>query len=210
MVDLKQIAEKVIEGDSSNVAALVKTALAKGINPQKILDEGLGAGMAVVGQRFKADEMFIPEVLTSANAMVEGTGILESAFASSGGKTLATVVLGTVKGDIHDVGKNIVAIMLKAAGFKALDLGVDVPAEKFVEVVKAGEVSLVGMSALLTTTAPYMGTVIQALKEANVRDKVKVIVGGAILTPAFAQQIGADAYAPDGIAAAEKVKDLLA
>lgn len=209
MVDLKQIADKIIEGDVSDAIALVGTALAEGTKPQKILDEGLLAGMAVVGQKFKADEMFIPEVLMSAQAMAEGMSVLKPALTASGGGDLGRVAIGTVKGDIHDLGKNLVIAMLKGAGFKVTDMGVDVPAEKFVEAVRAREVDLIGMSAMLTTTAPYMQTVIQALKDANVRHKVKVIVGGAVVTPEFAKEIGSDAYGRDAMEAAEKARAIL-
>ena len=162
-----------------------------------------------MGQRFKADECFIPEVLLSAQVMAAGMEVLEPALMRAGVKPIGKIALGAVKGDIHDIGKNLVGMMLKGAGFKVIDLGVDVRPEKFVEVVEKEEVRLVGMSALLTTTAPFMKTTIQALEEAKLRGLVKVIVGGAIVTQAFADEIGADAYGQDAIAAVDKARELL-
>lgn len=209
MVDLKQLMGKIVEGDVQNAVALVKTALAEDVKPHEILEQGLLPGMAVVGEKFKLSEMFIPEVLMSAQAMAEAMSALEPALGGSKEEIFGRAALGTVKDDIHSIGKDLVIIMLKGVGFKVIDLGVDVPAEKFVEVAKRGEVELIGMSAMLTTTAPYMGTVIQALKEANIRSRVKVMVGGAVVTPDFAQEIGADAYEPNAFAAAERAKVLL-
>ncbi len=208
-MDLNELGESLIQGEVDKVAELTKAALDKGVEVQRILNEGLLAGMDVVGQRFKADELFIPEVLLSAQAMAAGMDVLEPALVGAGLKLVGKIALGTVKGDIHDLGKNMVAMMLKGAGFKVIDLGVDIPPEKFVEVVEKEEVQLVGMSALLTTTAPAMKTTIQALEEAGLRARVKVIVGGAIVTQAFADKIGADAYGEDAIAAVDKARTLL-
>ena len=209
MIDVKDIAENIIKGDVSSVSALVKTGLDESIEPRELLNKGLLAGMTVVGQKFKVGDIFIPEVLMSAQAMSAGMNVLNPFFIGSAGEVLIKAAIGTVKDDIHDIGKNMVITMLKGFGFEVIDLGIDVPAEKFVEIVKTENIILLGMSAMLTTTAPYMGNVIQALKEANVRDKVKIMVGGAVVTPEFAYGIGADMYALDAIEGAEKAKALL-
>ncbi len=207
MVTLKQIAEKIIEGEVEDTVALVEDALTDGITARNILNDGLLAGMDIVGQRFRDDEMFIPEVLMCAEAMSKAMNVLEPIFAASGEQAPVKVAVGTVKGDIHDIGKNMVITMLRGAGYNVTDLGIDLPAEIFVEEAKKGEISVLGMSALLTTTIPYMKTVIDALKEAGVRNSVKIIVGGAVVTQEFADEIGADLYAPDAMSAADMVRE---
>lgn len=207
MVDLKMIAENLIKGQSAKVKELVQQAVNEGVDVQKILNEGLIAGMNVVGAKFKANEFYIPEVLIAARAMHAGMDILKPLLAKSNVKTLGRFVIGTVKGDLHDIGKNLVAMMVEGAGFEVIDLGIDVPPEKFVEVAKEKQPNVIGMSALLTTTMPAMKTVVDALKSAGL--KVKTIIGGAPVTQAYADEIGADGYAPDAASAVDKVKELV-
>ncbi|ACI19047.1 cobalamin B12-binding domain-containing protein [Dictyoglomus thermophilum] len=209
MVDLKEIAEAVIKGNRKKVQELVSKALEDGLSPEEIINNGLLAGMSVVGERFKNNEIFVPEVLVSARAMQAGMDILKPLIAKNPGIIKGKVVIGTVKGDLHDIGKNLVAMMLEGAGYQVFDLGIDVPPEKFVEAIKEYNPDIVGMSALLTTTMPQMGVTIEVLKKEGVRDKVKVIVGGAPVTETFAKEIGADGYAPDAPSAVELVNQLL-
>lgn len=208
-MNLTEIAENLIVGNFKQVEELTKAALAEGIAPTRIVNEGLIPGMNEVGARFKAGEFYIPEVLIAARAMHAGLNVLKPLLSSYDFKPIGTVVLGTVKGDLHDIGKNLVGMMLEGAGFEVIDLGIDVPPAKFVETVKEKNPHIVGMSALLTTTMPMMKTTIEALQEAGLRDKVKVMVGGAPLTQDYADAIGADGYAPDAALAVDKAKELL-
>lgn len=207
-MELKEIYEGVVSGNAKKVADDVQAALDAGVPAEKILKEALIPGMAEVGARFERNEYFVPEMLISARAMQYGLNKLKPLLAASGVEPVGKVVIGTVKGDLHDIGKNLVAMMLEGAGFEIIDLGVDAAPEKFVDAAKKGA-QVVAMSALLTTTMPGMKTTIDALKEAGIRDKVKVMIGGAPVTQAYADQIGADGYAPDASSAARKAKELI-
>ncbi|NOZ64878.1 MAG: cobalamin-binding protein [Caldiserica bacterium] len=206
---LESIAEAVIKGRANEVDELVKKALDEGVEVQDVLNKGLIAGMNVVGVKFKSNEFYVPEVLIAARAMSRGMDIVKPLLVKSGIKPVAKYIIGTVKGDLHDIGKNLVSMMLRGAGFEVIDLGVDVPAEKFVETVKNENIPLLGLSALLTTTMPSMKEVIEALKQAGVREKVKVMVGGAPITQEYADEIEADGYAPDAATAVDVAKRLL-
>jgi 5-methyltetrahydrofolate--homocysteine methyltransferase len=206
---LGKIAESLIAGQVKEVADLARQALDGGAAPQVILDQGLLAGMDVVGRRFKAGEMFIPEVLRCAACMHGAMEILQPLLAETGAREIGTFIIGTVKGDLHDIGKNLVSMMFEGAGFNVVDIGIDRDPQMFVEAVKAHKAELVGMSALLTTTMPKMGETINAIKEAGIRDQVKILVGGAPVTSAFAEEIGADGYASNAASAVEKGKALL-
>jgi len=208
MADLKALAEAVIQGDQNTAVELTKGALAEGIAAKQVLDEGLIAGMDVVGARFKKNEIYIPEVLIAARAMKMAMQILEPELVKAGVEPVGTLLIGTVQGDLHDIGKNLVAMMLKGAGFEVIDLGVDVGPEKFIEQVKSSNVQLIGMSALLTTTMPGMEKTIKALKDAGV--SAKVMIGGAPVTQDFADKIGADGFAPDAASAVDIAKSLVA
>ena len=208
-MDLQLLIDAVIEGDAPKAEALVNEALSEGLEPATIVNDGLIAAMGTIGERFGRGEIYVPEMLYSARAMQTGLTILEPLLAAGGGVVRKAVVIGTVKGDVHDIGKNIVGIMLKGAGFTVYDLGVDVPAERFVSAVREHQPDLVGLSALLTTTMPAMRSVIEALELEGLRDSVKVIVGGAPVTEEFAEMIGADGYGTDAGAAATCAKELL-
>ena len=210
MVAYDALKKAIIVGDEKEVEGQVNKALGKGAKAQDILVNGLIAGMEVVGQRFKAGEMFLPEVLLSAEVMHKGLDIINPQLAQSGHKGLGTVVIGTVEGDIHDIGKRIVSFLLEGTGFEVIDLGVDVKTETFVQAVEKHNAKILGMSALLTTTMPNMAKTIDSLKERGLRDKVKIVVGGAPLSEQFAQSIGADGYAPEAGSAVELVKRLVA
>ncbi|MGC9455665.1 MAG: corrinoid protein [Phycisphaerae bacterium] len=207
MADLQALADALIKGDRNQVAELTEKALDEGVPPKEILDDGLVAGMNVIGKRFKANEIYVPEVLIAARAMHAAMHVLEPVLAKAGHKPAGTVVLGTVKGDLHDIGKNLVGMMLTGGGLKVVDIGTDVPAEKFVESCKAENAQVCAMSALLTTTMPQMPEIIKALKEAGI--EAKTIIGGAPVTQNFADEIGADGYAPDAASAVDAVKDLI-
>ena len=206
---LGKMAESLIAGKVDEVVDLTKEALDGGSAPQDILEQGLLAGMDVVGQRFKANEMFIPEVLRCAKCMHGAMEILRPLLAETGAKTTGTLVIGTVKGDLHDIGKNLVGMMFEGAGFEVIDLGIDKDPRQFVDALKEHKASLFGMSALLTTTMPKMGETIKAIKEAGIRDQVKIMIGGAPVTSEFAKEIGADAYASNAASAVDKGKELL-
>ncbi len=208
MANLKALADAVIKGDQSAAVQITKAALEDGTPPKSVLDEGLIAGMDVVGARFKKNEIYIPEVLIAARAMKMAMEFLEPELVKAGVKPLGKFLIGTVQGDLHDIGKNLVAMMLKGAGFEVIDLGVDVGPEKFVEQVKTQGVHVVGMSALLTTTMPGMEKTIRALKEAGV--SAKIMIGGAPVTQGYADKIGADGYAADAASAVDMVKSLVA
>ncbi|MBF0363139.1 MAG: corrinoid protein [Oligoflexia bacterium] len=205
---LQQIAEELINGEEERVAELTKAAIGQAIPAKKILEEGLIAGMNVIGARFKQQEIFLPEVLLSAKAMSAGVEEIRPLLASESSVTAGKVILGTVQGDLHDIGKNLVSIMLKGAGLEIIDLGKDVSAAKFVEVAKKENASVIGMSALLTTTMPVMSEVVTLLREQGLSDKIKTVVGGAPLTREWAQEIGASAYSADAGSAVEMVKEL--
>ena len=206
---LQKISEELQVGNYQEVPKLVQEALHAKIPPAKILSDGLVAGMDIVGDKFRRDELFMPEVLISAKAMQAGMDILRPKLIEAGAKLAGKIVLGTVKGDLHDIGKNLVAMLMEGAGFQVIDLGIDVPSEKFVETVKSQKPDILGLSALLTTTMPKMKEVMESLVEAGVRKSVKVMVGGAPVTEKFAKDVGADAYAPDAASAVEKVRELV-
>ena len=206
---LGKMAESLIAGKIDEVVDLTKEALDGGVAPADILDQGLLAGMDVVGKRFKAEEMFIPEVLRCAKCMHGAMEILRPLLAETGAESIGTLIIGTVKGDLHDIGKNLVSMMFEGAGFNVVDLGIDKEPQVFVDAIKEHDAKLLGMSALLTTTMPKMGETIDAIKEAGLRDQVKILVGGAPITAAFAEEIGADGYASNAASAVEKGKELI-
>ena len=206
MADFEKISEMLQKGKAKDVEAMVKEALDEGVPPGDILEKGLISGMGIIGGKFKKNDVYVPEVLIAARAMNSGMKVLEPALAEAGAKPLGIVAVGTVKNDLHDIGKNLVCMMLKGAGFQVVDLGIDVPPEKFVEAVKDGA-QVLGLSALLTTTMPQMKTVIDALKEAGV--DTKVMIGGAPVTQAYAEEIGAEGYAPDAASAVDEAKKLI-
>jgi len=207
MADLNALADAVIKGDQKTAVDITKAALEENIEPKKILDEGLIAGMNVIGVRFKANEVYIPEVLIAARAMKMAMEILEPKLVEAGVEPIAKAVIGTVQGDLHDIGKNLVIMMLKGAGFEVIDLGVDISPEKFIEQANSVQPQIIGLSALLTTTMPAMEQSVKALKEAGVN--AKIIVGGAPVTQGYADKIGADGYAPDAASAVDLAKSLL-
>ncbi len=209
MADLQEIAEKIIAGKADEVRGLVKEALDEEQDVSKILNEGLVAGMSVVGAKFKKNEFYVPEVLIAARAMKAGMELLNPILLEKNIKGVGTMVLGTVRGDLHDIGKNLVGMMLEGAGFEVIDLGVDVPSEKFIQAAKENNANLVGLSALLTTTMLAMKDVTQAVEKAGLKGKVKVMIGGAPITQDYADEIGADGYAPDAASAADTAKELL-
>ncbi len=210
MAIIDDLRESLIDGDMDGVTNGVNAALEAGEKPGDILQKGLIAGMTEVGQLFEDGEFFVPEMLIAARAMQAGVTILKPKLIAEDIKPLGKVVVGTVKGDLHDIGKNLVAMMLEGVGFEVIDLGTDVTPEKFVEAVKENEAEFMGMSALLTTTMPSMKASVEALQEAGIRDNVKVMIGGAPVTQNYADEIGADIYAPDGPSAARKAKEALA
>jgi len=207
-MNLKEIYEGVINGNQKVVSEGVRAALDEGTSPTTLLFDCLIPAMSEVGERFERNEFYVPEMLIAARAMRGGMVLLKPLLTETGVKPVGRVAIGTVKGDLHDIGKNLVAMMVEGAGFELIDLGVDASPDKFVQVVQDG-VDVLCMSALLTTTMPSMKTTIDALVEAGVRDKVKVMIGGAPVTQAYADQIGADGYAPDASSAARKAKALL-
>jgi len=207
MADLQAIADALIKGDRNTVADLTSKALQEGVSSKEVLEEGLIAGMNVIGKRFKANEIYVPEVLIAARAMKAGMEILQPELAAAGVEPVGAVVLGTVKGDLHDIGKNLVGMMLTGGGLKVIDVGIDTAPEKFVEACKAENAQICAMSALLTTTMPQMAEVVKALKDSGAG--VKTMIGGAPVTQSYADEIGADGYAPDAASAVELAKDLL-
>jgi 5-methyltetrahydrofolate--homocysteine methyltransferase len=209
MADLSALAENLINGKANEVRELTQKALDEGVPPGEILNGGLIKGMNVVGERFKNNEFYVPEVLIAARAMHSGMDILKPKLAESGVEPIGRVLLGTVKGDLHDIGKNLVAMMLEGAGFEVIDLGIDVPPERFVQAVNEQGGDVIAMSALLTTTMTQMKTTLEALEEAGVKGKVKTLIGGAPVTQNYADEIGADGYARDAASAADKAKELL-
>jgi 5-methyltetrahydrofolate--homocysteine methyltransferase len=199
----------VIEGDSEKAPKLVQNALDQGETPKDILDNGLVVGMGEVGARFKRGDMFVPEVLMSAEAMQAGLEILRPLLTATGAKMVGKIVLGTVKGDLHDIGKNLVGMMCEGAGFEVINLGFNVDPEKFIEAIKEHQPNIVGMSALLTTTMRAMWHTIRAIEEAGLREQVKIMVGGASVDAAFAERIGADGYGSNAPAAVDLAKQLV-
>jgi 5-methyltetrahydrofolate--homocysteine methyltransferase len=210
METLKNIAKSLMAGDDQKITEEVAQAIEEGIPTTQILDDGLIAGMNVVGVRFRDHDMFLPEVLLSARAMTAGVAILKPLMIAEEVSSRGKVVLGSVQGDLHDIGKNLVGIMLEGAGFEVVDLGIDVPAEKFIDAAIAEDASVIGLSSLLTTTMDIMKGVVNLVGERGLSDKVQVIVGGAPLSEEFAQSIGAHGYAYDAANAVEKVIALLA
>jgi 5-methyltetrahydrofolate--homocysteine methyltransferase len=207
---LENIAEALQKGKVKDVAQFVQEALDSGISAQDILDNGLLKGMGELGVRFKNNEVYVPEVLIAARALNKGTEVLKAKLLEEGVQSIGKVVISTVKGDLHDIGKNLVKMMLEGTGFEVIDLGVDVETEKIVAAVREYSPQILCLSALLTTTMSQQEVVIEALKEAGLRDKVKVMVGGAPVTQVYANQIGADAYTPDAATAAEVAKAFIA
>ncbi len=208
MAELKALADAVIKGDQNSAVEITKAALAEGMPAESVLNEGLIAGMDVVGVRFKNNEVYIPEVLISARAMKMAMEILEPELVKAGVEPIGKLVVGTVQGDLHDIGKNLVAMMLKGAGFEVIDLGVDVSSENFVEQAKSNGAQLIGISALLTTTMPGMESTLKAVRDSSLA--VKVMIGGAPVTSGYAEKIGADGYAPDAASAVDLAKKLIA
>ncbi len=207
---LNEIAAGVEAGDSARVKELTRRALSQGQRPDKILDDALVLGMSAVGEKFRTNEVFIPEVLIASRAMNAGLEILQPLFSSDRAPLRRRIILATVKGDIHDIGKKIVGMMLEGAGYEVVDLGIDVSAGRILRAVRAGRPAVLGLSALLTTTMSYMRDVLEAVEHAGLRKRVRVVIGGAPVTPSYAEEIGADGYAPDAAAALETVKRLLA
>jgi 5-methyltetrahydrofolate--homocysteine methyltransferase len=208
-MDLNTIYEAVFDGNAKEAAAAVEAVLAAGETPETILNDACIPAMAEVGEEFEAGEKFVPEMLISARAMAAAMTILRPLLVQAGVKTVGKVVLGTVHGDLHDIGKNLVGMMLEGAGFEVIDLGVDVPPQKFVAAVQEHQPDILGMSALLTTTTKAMPATLNALAEAGLRDRVKVMIGGAPITDDFAQKIGADGFAADAGSAARKARALM-
>jgi len=200
---LNEISQNLQQGRAKAVKELVEQAVQEGIDAKTILEEGLIAGMSVIGEKFRNNEVYVPQVLIAARAMKAGTEVLQPLLASSGVKAKGKVVIGTVRGDLHDIGKNLVKMMMEGKGLEVIDLGVDVPAEKFVEKAIEEKADIVACSALLTTTMTEIGTVVDAIVRAGIRDEVTIMIGGAPVTDSFCKQIGADIYTPDAASAAE-------
>lgn len=206
MAKFEEMSALLQRGKAKDLAAMVTEELAAGTSPKDILTQGLIVGMGIVGEKFKNNEIFVPEVLIAARAMNAALAVLKPALAESGVEPVGTAVICTVKGDLHDIGKNLVKMMIEGTGIRVVDLGVDCDADKVVQAVKDNNADIVCLSSLLTTTMMYQKDIIEALKAAGLRDKVKVMVGGAPVTQAFADEIGADAYTPDAASAAEKAR----
>ena len=206
---LSEISEALQKGDDAKVGGLTQKAIDEGMQPKVVLDDGLIAGMDIIGKRFRNHEIFLPDVLLSARAMYAGMDLLKPLFLQDQVPSIGKVVLGTVQGDLHDIGKNLVGIMLKGAGFEIVDLGKDVPPEVFVDTAEKEEAGIIGMSTLLTTTAPAMIRVIEILRERGLDGRIKTIVGGAPVSQDLAKEIGADAYGYDAANAVDSVKDMV-
>ncbi len=207
MTNLNEISELLQKGKAKEVTEQVSSALEEGIAPEKILQEGLLAGMAIIGEKFKNNDIYVPEVLIAARAMNQATEVLAPALARAGVEAIGTLVIGTVKGDLHDIGKNLVGMMFKGAGFTVVDCGIDVSAETFVEKAKESGAEIIALSALLTTTMPAMKDIVIAVREAI--PNAKVIIGGAPVTQAYCDEIKADGYSPDAASAVDLAKKLL-
>ena len=206
---LVEISENLQRGRAKNVKALVQQALNEGLSAQQILEEGLMAGMNIIGEKFKNNEVFVPEVLVAARAMNMGTVVLKPALQMEGAQSIGRACLGTIKGDLHDIGKNLVRMMFESRGIEVIDLGTDVAPETFVQTAKEQNCQIICCSALLTTTMNVIGQVVELAKAEGIRDQVKIMVGGAPVTQTFADQIGADVYTPDAASAAEAAVKLL-
>jgi 5-methyltetrahydrofolate--homocysteine methyltransferase len=206
---IQALFEAVLDGNADLAKEKVQFALESNLEPSKILNEGMISAMSEVGDRFERGDYFVPEMLIAARAMQQGLSILKPHLQQTDLVSQGRVVIGTVKGDLHDIGKNLVSMMLEGAGFEIIDLGTDVPAEKFIDAVNSNGVDVIAMSALLTTTMPQMKTVIGALQEMGIRDQLKVIIGGAPVTESYASEIGADGYAADASRAVKVAKSLL-
>ena len=209
MADLKKLYQAIIDGDQKTALATAEAALKEGVPAQKIVQEFMIPAMDEVGRRFECNEYFVPELLIAARAMKAALGVVKPKLVGAGVMAAGTVAIGTVQGDLHDIGKNLVAAMLEGGGFEIVDLGVDVSPEKFIQSVKDKGVNVIALSALLTTTMPSMKTTIDALKEAGLREKVKVIIGGAPVTQQYADEIGADGYGENASQAVTKARQLL-
>lgn len=205
---LNDISINLQQGKAKVVKELVQKAIDEGISAEKILEEGLLAGMNVIGEKFKNNEVYVPDVLIAARAMNAGTEVLKPILASSGVKSKGKVVLGTVKGDLHDIGKNLVRMMMEGKGLEVIDLGIDVPAEKFISAAIENNAQIIACSALLTTTMGEMKNVVEAAKQAGIRDKVTIMVGGAPVNESFCKSIGADIYTPDAASAADAAAEV--
>jgi len=201
---LEEISAALQQGKAKIVTELVTKALEDGTSAKEILEGGLLAGMSIIGEKFKKNEVYVPEVLIAARAMNAGAALLKSALADEGVESGGTVVLGTVKGDLHDIGKNLVKMMMEGKGLKVVDMGVDVPADKFIETAKSEKAQIIACSALLTTTMSEMKNVVEAANAAGIRNELKIMIGGAPITQEFCKSIGADLYAPDAASAADE------
>jgi len=210
MADLRALAEAVKAGRAKEVKAMVTDAIAEGVSAESILNEGLVVGMTELGEMFKNNVVYVPEVLIAARAMKAGTEIIKPLLVEENVKSRGVVAIGTVKGDLHDIGKNLVGMMLEGAGFTVLDLGINVSPEQFVDAVQNQGAQVIGMSSLLTTTMLSGKDIVEAIKAAGLRDKVRIMVGGAPVTQSFSDEIGADGYAPDAASAADLAKKLIA
>jgi len=206
---LDALKDAVINGDAKGCTLLTEVAIQAGYSPQKILTEALVPAMQIVGDKFRCNEVYVPEVLVAARAMKKSLGLLKPLLTQTGAKPVGTAVIGTVKGDLHDIGKNLVGMMLEGAGFEVIDLGADVAPDKFVQAAKDTKAQIVGISTLLTTTMLGMKDVLRALERAELRSKVKVMVGGAPVTQSFADELGADGYGESAAEAVDKAKELL-
>ena len=207
MADLKALSEALQAGNRNKVVELTTQALNEGVNPKDILEQGLIAGMNIIGVKFKNNEVYVPEVLIAARAMHGAMDVLKPKLVEAGVEPIGKVVLGTVKGDLHDIGKNLVGMMLTGGGFMVIDVGIDVPAEKFIEMAKSEGAQVLALSALLTTTMPQMAEVVKAAKAAGIQ--IKTMIGGAPVTQSYADEIGADGYAPDAASAVDLAKKLI-
>lgn len=211
MSKINEIYELILKGKAKAIPAAVEDAVKEGSDPSTILNEGMIAAMDAVGAKFTAGDLFVPEMLVSARTMKKGVEALKPYLTSESNKGIGKIIIGTVAGDLHDIGKNLVAMMMESSGFEVVDLGVDVSKEKFIEAVQNNpDTKIVCCSALLTTTMPAIRDTVEAFTAANLRDKVKIMIGGAPITQKFCDEIGADAYTPDAAAAAQKAKELAA
>ena len=210
MPDLKQLYDSVVSGDAKATQAITQQALADGVDPLKLVNDYMVPAMDEVGRRFEANEYFVPELLISARAMKASLELIRPLLTARGDKPVGRVAIGTVKGDLHDIGKNLVGSLLEGGGFEVIDLGVNVSPEKFIATVNEKQANIIAMSALLTTTMPSMKTTIEALKQAGVREKVKVLIGGAPITQKYADEIGADGYSENAVGAVAMAKKAVA